>query len=163
MTVFEFQAKRIDTISQALAQFVSTTPADRLDWHAAVDEKSQTRSVYEQIHECASFNSYIAALVRGETPDKPQDMPPAYGSSEEAQADIRASGEALAEAVRALDEGALERKFPHWRGPLPGEMLLEAPYRNMAYHAGQINFIQLLLGDTEFHAPARWRTPDENV
>ena len=28
---------------------------------------------------------------------------------------------------------------------------MEMPYRNMAYHAGQVNYVQMLYGDTEFH------------
>ena len=34
-----------------------------------------------------------------------------------------------------------------------GEVLIDIPTRNMAYHGGQINFLQLLLGDKESHIP----------
>ena len=42
--------------------------------------------------------------------------------------------------------------------PTSGEVLIDMPYRNMTYHGGQINLIQLLLGDKEFHmAPAAFK------
>jgi hypothetical protein len=67
-----------------------------------------------------------------------------------------ASGTELAAAIRSLNEESLTTAYPHWRGPIVGESMLEVAYRNMAYHAGQVNMIQLLSGDTEFHVPPTW-------
>ena len=65
--------------------------------------------------------------------------------------------EELAAAIRGLTEEDLERTYPHPRGPRLGANLILICYRNMAYHAGQINYIQTLYGDQEFHVPANWR------
>ena len=39
---------------------------------------------------------------------------------------------------------------------MKGITLIEMPYRNMAYHCGQLNFIQTIYGDKEFHLPPTW-------
>ena len=51
----------------------------------------------------------------------------------------------------------LHRKFQHPRGLFVGSNLIMMCLRNMAYHAGQINLIQMLSGDGEFHVPPKWR------
>lgn len=159
-TLFEFQARRIERMTASLAHFVATTAGDRLEWCPATDTNSQTRSVMAQVGECVGVNRYTAALLRGEAPEQFPGRNGAplitFSNGEEAQEQLVASGQEFAAAVRALNEDALTRTYPHWRGPLTGEVLLEAPYRNMAYHAGQINMIQLLAGDTEFHLPPTW-------
>jgi hypothetical protein len=160
ISLFEFQARRIERMAASLADFMSTTAPDRLDWCPATDANSQTRSVMAQVSECVSVNRYCAALLRGETPEQipgRDGVPPiTFSDREDAEGQLIASGRELAGAVRALDAEALTRHYPHWRGPLAGELIIEMPYRNMAYHAGQVNMIQLLSGDTEFHLPPTW-------
>lgn len=158
-TLFEFQARKIERMAASLAHFVSTTAPDKLDWCPATDETSQTRSVLAQVKECVGVNRYTAALLRGETPEVPggPSTPSIeFADSEDAQKQLIDSGHELADAVRALDESALTHVYPHWRGPIAGEIIIEMAYRNMAYHAGQVNMIQLLSGDTEFHVPPSW-------
>ena len=62
----------------------------------------------------------------------------------------------LAVVIRAVADDALETLIQTPRGSAPIKNLMLAAYRNMAYHAGQINFIQTLTGDAEFHAPPTW-------
>jgi hypothetical protein len=76
---------------------------------------------------------------------------------EEARDEIMASANVLADAIRSASDDTFEQEFQHWsRGPLTGKILMMGAYRNMAYHSGQINFIQILSGDQEFHAPPTW-------
>jgi len=56
-----------------------------------------------------------------------------------------------------MSEADLSRVFEHPRGQMSGENVIIMCLRNMAYHAGQANFIQILYGDTEFHVPPTWR------
>ncbi|MBV9865553.1 MAG: hypothetical protein JO316_09400 [Abitibacteriaceae bacterium] len=159
ITIFEFQAHKIERIAAALAHFVATTPPERLDWCPATDANSHTRSILAMVVECVQINRYTAALLRGETPEAPPAegaIPADLSTAEGAQQQLLASGHELATAVAALDETALTHLYPHWRGPIVGAVLIESPYRNMAYHAGQVNLIQLLAGDTEFHLPPTW-------
>ena len=154
-TVFEFQGRKIERMAASLAHFVSATAADKLDWRPATDASSQTRSVLEQVAECVQVNRYTAALLRGEAPEF-SSLTVTLSDGEDAQQHLLDSGHEFAQAVRGLDESALARTYAHWRGSLSGEVLIEAPYRNMAYHAGQVNMIQLLCGDAEFHLPPTW-------
>jgi hypothetical protein len=160
MTVFEFQATRIERIAEALAHFVATTEPDKLEWRVPL-HGAQTRTILELVGECIIVNRYAAALLRGETdllqPRFDGDMPAPFADAVDAQSQLISSAAEVAAAVRGLTEGALDREYPHYRGPMKGHVLLEMPYRNMAYHAGQVNFIQTLYGDTEFHVPENWR------
>lgn len=160
MTAQEFQARRIERIAAALAHFVATTPEKRLEWCPKAEESSTTRSIFTQAGECVKVNQYVAALLRGESPElRPavDGRPPIeFRDSEDARNQLIASGQELANAVRGLSDSDLDRTFSHWRGPIRGEVLLEMPYRNMAYHSGQVNMIQMLAGDAEFHLPPTW-------
>lgn len=157
MTVGEFQAKKIERIAEALAHFVETTRPDRLDWEAPSQGEKPCRSVMEQAAECAVVNRLSLTLLRGETVDPgARANLPKYASAQEAREDLTGSAQALAEAVRGMTDEDLARAYPFWRGPVTGDVLIEMAYRNMAYHAGQVNFIQCLYGDNEFHIPSTW-------
>ena len=67
---------------------------------------------------------------------------------------LPSNDQVLADAIRALTNADLEREFTTRRGPMPGTNLIEGPMRNMHYHVGQVNLLQLLYGDGEFHVPA---------
>jgi hypothetical protein len=158
MTVQEFQAKRTERIAEALAHFVATTREDRLNWEPPADGEGETRGVLEQVEECIIVNGLYAGLLRGEAVDREaaREKRLNFVDVTDASAQLTASGREVAEAIRALSDGDLTREFPFWRGPVRGENLIEMPYRNMCYHCGQVNFIQTLYGDQEFHVPPAW-------
>jgi hypothetical protein len=157
-SLFEYQATKTERMAATLAHFVSTTAPDRVDWTPATEEASQTRSIMAMLTECIGVNFYTAALLRGEAPAAPgRGAPPiTYSDTADALRQLVDSAEMLAAAIRGLDESALTRTFPHWRGPIIGTTMIELAYRNMVYHAGQVNMVQLLAGDTEFHVPPTW-------
>lgn len=154
MTIQEYVAEQTERIAAALADFVGTTDPACLGWEPALEGSGQTRSVLDQIAECVSVNSLFAALLRGTV--VPEDTP-APQNAAEAQAQIVASAGELAAAICAVPDEALEDSLETPRGAVLVKNLVLASYRNMAYHAGQINFIQMLAGDTEFHTPPNWR------
>ena len=153
MTIQHYIAEQTERVAAALADFVGTTDPTRLTWQPSVSENGQTRSVLDQMAECISVNFRFAALLRGETAPE---APSAPQSAADAQAQIVASAGALAAAIRGLTDDDLEKPLALPRGSLPLSRAMLVPFRNMAYHAGQINFIQMLAGDTEFHAPPTW-------
>ncbi len=159
MNVPEYVARQTERMAEALAHFIATTPEDKLVWHPKLEGSAPMRSILEQVGECVSVNRYIAALLRGENVTPPSGGWPAiaFANGQDAQEQLVASARALADAIRNLDEEALNRTFAHPRGPMRGENLILSCYRNMAYHAGQANFIQMLYGDAEFHTPPNWR------
>src|ERR1700733_13731154 len=151
MTIGQWQARQIEKAAIFIADFVKSTAEDRRRWRPAVDESSRTRSAMEIVGECTFANHRFCAILRGE----PLPTPPAEWATneavEEALADLQASADQLASLVRGLDAAALAKEYITHRGPMPGALVIQFPLRNMTYHIGQINMIQLLYGDTDFH------------
>ena len=162
MTVAEFQAKRIQRIAAALSHFISTTPEDRLSWEPDGLNGAKGRSIISMVSEIVVVNNVVAGRLSGELsgPPKPATKAPQieFSSAQDAQDQLVASGEKLSNVVANLTDENLETEYEHWAGMVRGEIWIEMAYRNMAYHAGQINYIQVLLGDDEFHVPpGNWR------
>lgn len=154
-SVYQWQADRIEEGATLLAYWVSTTPIDKLSWQPVAEgESSKTRSVYSQVYECAQVNRRFNALLKGEELGAWQKAPEnPYATSEAAQEDLTRSATELAETVRALEPEAFYREYKSTMGSMTCQELLSIALNNMHYHGGQINYIQLLLGDTEFRYP----------
>jgi len=138
--------------------FFGTTQEEKREWQPSFgSDATTTRSALQQVGECVVVNGYMAKLIRGEelTPVGSYEM--GFASVEEAKTLLLESANALAEAIRTLPDANLEGVYQHPRGQILGKNVIIMPLRNMAYHAGQINFIQTLYGDTEFHVPPTWR------
>ena len=154
MTIQEYVADQTERIAASLSHFAATTDPACLTWELSAEGEGHTRSVLDQIAECVGVNHRFAALLRGETAP---DAPSAPQSAAEVQAQLTASAGELAAAIRAVPDDAMDNVIETPRGAAIVKNLILASYRNMAYHAGQINFIQTLAGDSEFHAPSSWR------
>ena len=158
MTAQEYMAEQTARMGAIIAHYVATTHPDKLQWQPHVEGSAATRSTLEQVGECVVVNRYFSALLRGEDVQVPAGgwSGPEFADSHDAQTQIIASAAELAEAIRALDDNALNQIFQLRRGPTSGKNLMIMAYRNMAYHGGQINLIQLLTGDAEWHMPPAW-------
>ena len=154
MTIQEFQARKTERIAIAVSHYVATTPADKLGWCPSTGEESCTRSVLEQAAECVACNRMVLGLLGGE----PCQDPVKIADADTAKIELLKSAAEVAAVIRALPDDTLNRSFQTHSMTLSGEVLIDMPYRNMTYHGGQINLIQLLLGDKEFHmAPASFK------
>ncbi len=158
MNAQEYMAEQIEKMGPILAHYVATTAPDKLNWQPHVEGSAPTRSVLEQIGECIVVNRFMAAMLRGEDVKPPAGgwVGPEFADAQDAQNQLIDSTTQLAAAIRQLDDEGLNRTFQMRRGPTSGKNLMMMAYRNMAYHGGQINFIQLLAGDEEFHMPPQW-------
>jgi hypothetical protein len=154
MKAQEWQATVIETTAKTLAHALATTQPDRQDWRPSLDETSKTRSALDQITECIEINRMAAALVQGKQPAA-RTGDRTFGSAEEAGSQLLASASELAAAVRGLSDEQFEASLTTHRGPMQAAAFISRVTGNMAYHSGQINFIQTLYGDTEFHVPAQ--------
>lgn len=151
MTIGQWQARLILKSASFMATFVESTPDDKARWRPSIDEKSQTRSILEQVGECIFANVRFFHILQGETPPSPPAEWDTFESKEVAIQELTRSAQALADVVEKLDSAALAKEYPTHRGPMPGALAIQFPVRNMTYHMGQINLIQLLYGDTHFH------------
>ena len=158
MTVQEFMADQIVRIADSLASFLESTDPARVLWQPDPPGNAPARSALELAQECVTVNHYFAALLRGEAIEAPaggfRGTP--LADVADARRQLTESSAELAGAIRALDDAALAKTYSHWRGPVSGDKLIIGAYRNMAYHAGQVNLIQILGGDAEFHVPPSW-------
>ncbi len=155
MTAQAFMAEHVERMGLSMAHFIASTDPELLSQNLPTKSDIPARSVLEMVAECASANRYFAALLNGGTPGQPAIQ--TFTDSEDARDEIMASANVLADAIKQTADSALDQEFMHWsRGPLTGNILLMGAYRNMAYHSGQINFIQILNGDHEFHVPSTW-------
>ncbi len=159
MKVTDYVARQTERMAEAMAHFVATTPEDRLVWHPQVEGSAPTRSILEQAGECVAVNRTFAAVLRRgpvETSNGGM-LEVKLANGQDAQEQLVISARELAQAIRGLSDDDLQKRFTHPRGEFLGENLIMSPLRNMAYHAGQLNLIQMLYGDAEFHVPATWR------
>jgi hypothetical protein len=154
MTAQQFMSDHVNRMGHSMAHFIATTKPELLIWTQAAPSSEPTRTALQLVGECVNANRIFAALLRGESPEKPGDL---HLSAESAQTEIVKSSTELAAAINYMNDEDFEKDFIHpVRGPLKGKILAMGAYRNMAYHAGQINFIQILGGDHEFHLPPTW-------
>lgn len=151
MTVFEWQAKMIEGAAAGVVHWMGTTRQDKLDWCPSAEPDSNTRSVVQVVQECVGANRRIASLLRGES--EPAAQPEPSSNQQELGEQLTQSAHELAQAVRSLDDSALDRIYQTPFGAKPGAAVIQMPVFNMVYHSGQINYIQRLYGDTEFSFP----------
>ena len=150
-SIAAWQARLIVKSAAILADFVKSTREDRLRWQPSIDENSKTRSVLEQVGECIFANERFCQILLGDAPPRPPENWDTFEGAEDAVQKLVESANRLAELVGAMDSAALARDYQTHRGAMPGALAIQFPVRNMTYHMGQINMIQLLYGDTEFH------------
>ena len=158
MTLAQWQARLIVKSAMIMATFVESTPEDKLRWKPAIDENSKTRSILEQVGECIFANVRFRNIFLGETPPQPPSEFDTFSSVEEATTELKRSANLLAEVLSVMDTHALAKDYVTHRGPMPGALAMQFPVRNMTYHMGQINMIQLLYGDTAFHIDEEFTT-----
>lgn len=150
MTALEWQAASTVVAAQRLAHFIKTTQEDKLEWGPQSELGHAGRSAMDQVGECIRLNRSFASVLRGEGPKQTEvDVSnPAVCCDQ-----VIDSARDLAGAIGKLDESALGQTFDVGFGKFPGAMVVSIPAWNMIYHCGQVNYIQTLYGDKEFHMP----------
>jgi len=157
MTVGAWQARQIEKAARILVDFVEATKEDRLRWRPSTEEASKTRSVLEQVGACVFANVRFRCYLLGETAPA-ADAFEAFSSVKEAKEALESTADALAVEIRKLGSDDMMREVQTHRGPMPVALAIQIPLRDMVYHMGQINMIQLLYGDMEFHSNEKFWT-----
>jgi uncharacterized damage-inducible protein DinB len=115
------------------------------------------RPASEFTAECASFNRFVAKMVRGqEVPQLTDEQRKAYYASfdtgDKAIAEFNASVEDLSAALTAASDEDLSKEITMpWGDQSPLWAAVHMAASHMMYHQGQINYIQALYGDGESH------------
>lgn len=151
MTLGQWQARQIQKAARIYAHFVRSTHHERLRWCPSTEEVSKCRSVLDMVGECIDANRRFVWIFKS---DMASPRPESFDTSapvDDALAALISSADELAEIIAKLSNEDLMKDVVTHRGPLPAAMAMQFPVRNMTYHMGQINMIQLLYGDTDFH------------
>jgi uncharacterized damage-inducible protein DinB len=156
VTVQETAARMTEKVARDLVLTLRATPGEKLDWQP----EGFGRSVRDQLIECVGANAKWTRILLERAYRNPTE---AEWSTDTAGLEtpgalaerLVASADALAATIRGLDD-----TFVGTATLLPGfggktrtwaEACFHA-YWNMAYHEGQIGYVQTLYGDEEEYA-----------
>ena len=129
--------------AQRLCRDTTYVPSEKLDW----SPMDYGKSVIAILSEISRSNYEIAAVILGQPAKKVETQ-----DYEELQKLVIGSAEEVCKAIDSLSDEALEGAITMpWGGIFPASHAILLPASHMNYHDGQINYIQLLLGDTRFH------------
>ena len=130
--------------AQRLCNDASYIPSEKLDW----SPMDYGKSVNSILSECVSLNLMTAAAIKRESPkDIKTEM-----NFQALKDHVISTAMEVCKAVDTLSDDDLDGEVPMpWGAIMPAAAAIFIPHSHMAYHDGQINYIQLLLGDTKFH------------
>lgn len=155
MTAQEYMAAATERAAAFMAHFVEATPPEKRDWTPTLESAAGLRSALDMVDECIVVNHALANVLKGSPSptSSPASSERCFSDWEDGKARLLESAQVLAGVIRSLPDDALNNNFTTRRGEMPGFLVIEIPSRNMNYHVGQINLIQLLYGDTTYHFP----------
>ena len=129
--------------AQTLCKDTTYIPSEKLDWRPMEHGKSAIAI----LSEIARSNFEIAAVIAGHPPKKVETE-----DYKALQGLVMESAGEVCKAIDSLSDEALEGEIQMpWGGMFAASEAILLPASHMNYHDGQINYIQLLLGDTRFH------------
>ncbi len=146
--------KALDDVCRAAL----SVPPDKLEWVPMGD----VRTVLSQMQEVATAGSWFLPIVRDRTQPEFDEharreavrLRKSYDTVEKCVEAARNSTSDLCMAIAAFPDSALEEEM---RLPFGGGVVMTMAdvlgmhQWNLVYHLGQINQIQLMLGDREMH------------
>ncbi len=137
-------------------QYVSdltAIPDDKI----GVSPMGAARSPLHFSAECSGFNGMLVSALKGEAIQMPdEDGKAAFYASIDTKAKaisaIETSTSAVIDALGTVSDEALQTEIPmYWGGSMPLYQFAHLAISHMAYHDGQLNYIQSLFGDTDIH------------
>ncbi len=146
-------SQKIGRAAMLLAHAVETTPAEYYHWKpVAVGQTGEGRSIVDQLLEVGGIFTKFTSIIHGTDPvDQGFDKETVDGAT--AIKFMNDSAANLSAAILAMDEGRLTEVHDLGWAKMPIGFMIEMAHNNAIYHFGQVNYMQLLLGDPEFHMP----------
>jgi uncharacterized damage-inducible protein DinB len=142
MDLREVEIKRIEKIAELVLKAARAVPTERQTWKPLPTGKS----AQEILAHLAMANSFFASLLRGGAPAQTSE-PATY---EEALKRFEESKAELIETIRSVDPAQFdEKRTMPWGEVRSIKDLITSPMPHMAYHWGQIAYLQTLWGDNE--------------
>jgi hypothetical protein len=145
--------KAVDDICRS----AEAVPEDRVDWAPG----EHARSTLNQMREVATQAAWFMPIIRDrQTPggresiDQVMELSEKLATISQCAELARSSTAELCQAISAFPEAALDEEMAMpFGGGITMSMadVLGLPCWNLVYHLGQINQIQLMLGDRDMH------------
>jgi len=150
-------ASALKSLAMARNRFlygIEKVPDDRLEWSPG----GSAKSALGLAGKLAGFLGFIAYMTEHSAmPDRtgPQPLPPA--TREEARAALEGAFDGLTGVLSALTPADLERTVPTpWGANVPIPDWMHVGNSVIAYHQGQLNYLQLCYGDEDPNMPPDW-------
>jgi len=158
MRIQEYLVRQVQASLDDVVRAARAVPEDKLDWSAG----GLARSVLSQMQEIAVSGAFFLPVIRdGSMPELDDHgrrellrLRQSYDTLEKCIDAAQAGNAALCQAVMDLPDSRLDEEV--WL-PLGGGMnmtvaeVIGKHSWNLIYHLGQINQIQLMLGDRAMH------------
>jgi hypothetical protein len=146
--------KHVEMARSRFLYGLDRTRDDRLKWNPG----EAALTPLELAGKTARFVGFMTHYFEHRAmPERPASPPPAPQSREEAKAALDASFRRMLEVLDGLTEADLQQTVTTpWRQTVAlGEVLWTIP-GIIAYHQGQLNYLQLAYGDTDPNIPPEW-------
>ena len=147
MTLQQMESVRVKRAGEIFLGAAQHVPADKAHWKP----HPNATSAHEIVQHLAWANHFFAAIIQGQTPpaaDKDPQVP-----FEQVLQQFQRSYESLAHTIAAVPDAHLQekRQMP-WGQVWKVQSLLMGGSLHIAYHWGQIGYLQLAWGDTtDYH------------
>ncbi len=122
-------------------------PEEKRDWSPGGAATTTTWMV----NHCAKFPRFIIASITRMEPVLDAFSTPDLGF-DEAVANLENATDALCAFVATVPEEQMSQSITFRWAPMTVSQTLRMHHWNNTYHLGQVNYIQLLIGDREMHA-----------
>lgn len=158
MNPLEMAEANLVRTKDRMLELLAATPDDRLNWRPS----PSARSIIEVVAHSAMALRNIATQMRGTafvTPTSAEanrqfrEHDAQFTSREEVAAKLEAECAFFVECLRAMTPSDLERQvaMPFGLGNAPAAVFVNAGANHTQGHIGQIEYIQTLYGDQDWH------------
>jgi hypothetical protein len=141
-----------------LLHALSTTPDDRLTWSPSPTSRSPLHQVVHAAHSIGNIHGFLDGRpFNVPTPDEAdrgfRESEQAFTRREEAVSLLESNAKAFVEWLDNLDPERLGSmvETPFGMGPVPIELGITFPAMHTRWHHAQIDYIQTIYGDLNWH------------
>ena len=149
MNLQQLESRRVQAMAQIFLEAARHVPPDKADWKP----DPRAKSAHEIVSHLAKANGLFLNILRGEPPTG-DTAPDTEGKRyEDSLAEFERSAQELAEAIATVpDEHLNDPIVLPWGKTWKRKWLFSAASDHIAYHWGQIGYLQTLWGDaTDYH------------
>ncbi|MCW5934875.1 MAG: DinB family protein [Fimbriimonadia bacterium] len=151
MSAQEYLAETARRMAKTIERTVAHLPEDKREWVPM----GSARTAVDMLAECAFYLNFATLTMKGmATTGEGKDMAALQALPfNELVAELHKNAQAYAETIASLTDEQFVQEVTHPMTGRPTALVnvVNLPAMNLVYHWGQINYMQMMLGDTEMH------------